>query len=320
MQFNLTLQVISALRGAPITVYMVMFVTRVPVDQGFIRRHARYTDPIVHDALDLLFDYGLITKAGRYTWQLADGVQQLPLMALEIDAVNATEPEEQPDEPKMTVDGDCFDAGEVEDKPASKNASSSKYFRAGDSSSSRSISRESSKDSQPLDSRASSKFFSANCAALDQAGIREPARSRLAKLAHVTPDLIAYHCESSKSTGQAVYRIEHNWKMEQKAPVQPYLCPDRSEVEREENPEAGELWENALLHLAETVPKGDLINWIQGARALRLENGELTLMALNPFAGEHLLRYEKEITAAVEQASGKHLKVEILWTGRNQGE
>jgi hypothetical protein len=51
----------------------------------------------------------------------------------------------------------------------------------------------------------------ANLQELDNFGIREPARSRLANKTHVTQELIRYHCETCKSIGQAIYRIEHNW-------------------------------------------------------------------------------------------------------------
>jgi hypothetical protein len=47
-------------------------------------------------------------------------------------------------------------------------------------------------------------------AALDAGGIREPARSRLARCEHVTVELIEYHTQTA-SAGQAIYRIEHNW-------------------------------------------------------------------------------------------------------------
>lgn len=60
---------------------------------------------------------------------------------------------------------------------------------------------------------------SGNClAALDAAGIREPKRSRLAALEHVTPELIAAHVAQAKreglSLGTAIHRIEFNWDVD----------------------------------------------------------------------------------------------------------
>jgi len=55
-------------------------------------------------------------------------------------------------------------------------------------------------------------------AALDAAGIREPKRSRLAKLEHVTVDLIKAHVERAKREGlplgTAIHRIEYNWTVD----------------------------------------------------------------------------------------------------------
>jgi hypothetical protein len=54
-------------------------------------------------------------------------------------------------------------------------------------------------------------------AALDAAEIREPKRSMLARLEHVTLELISAHVEQVRSNGQdlglAIYRIEQNWPM-----------------------------------------------------------------------------------------------------------
>jgi hypothetical protein len=55
-------------------------------------------------------------------------------------------------------------------------------------------------------------------AALDAAGIREPKRSQLAGLEHVTPELIEAHVEQAKrdglSLGTAIHRIQHNWDVD----------------------------------------------------------------------------------------------------------
>ena len=51
--------------------------------------------------------------------------------------------------------------------------------------------------------------------ALYDAGIREPAASRLARLPHVTPEYVRTHVEQANaqgfSLGIAIYRIEHGW-------------------------------------------------------------------------------------------------------------
>jgi len=97
------------------------------------------------------------------------------------------------------------------------------------SSSSRSLTRDLEIESTTTSSDSSQKMR-ANLEELDNFGIREPARSRVAKQTHVTPELIRYHCGSSKSTGQAIYRIEHNWAIPDGCQeLAPDIMPDASE-------------------------------------------------------------------------------------------
>jgi len=67
-------------------------------------------------------------------------------------------------------------------------------------------------------------------AALDAAGIREPKRSQLAKLKHVTPEFVDAHVRQCKAEGleigTAIYRIQNNW-----SPGERYMTkPDESLV------------------------------------------------------------------------------------------
>lgn len=56
--------------------------------------------------------------------------------------------------------------------------------------------------------------------ALDSAGIREPKRGVLLKLAHVTPELIAAHVAQGRAEGvnmgTVIYRIQHNWEPQER--------------------------------------------------------------------------------------------------------
>lgn len=67
--------------------------------------------------------------------------------------------------------------------------------------------------------------------ACDQVGIREPARSRLAELEHVTPRLVKAHSDyakaQDKSLGTAIYRIEHDW------PISSDWGKSKDELDRE---------------------------------------------------------------------------------------
>jgi hypothetical protein len=62
-------------------------------------------------------------------------------------------------------------------------------------------------------------------AALDAVGIREPKRSQLAKLPHVTPELISAHVRQCKAEGHplgtAISRIANNWEPLDRFKVEP---------------------------------------------------------------------------------------------------
>ncbi len=88
---QLTATLVRALRGAPITVLVLMAIERRPLNLEYLRRHTGYTDKTVHDAVGLLSDYGMVAQTGRYTWQIAAGAQQLPLMVEPLPAGAAPE-------------------------------------------------------------------------------------------------------------------------------------------------------------------------------------------------------------------------------------
>jgi len=203
-----TNQMVRALAGAPLTVLILLQVNRTSLTQSFIRRNTGFSDHVVHDALELLHDYGYVTQTGRYTWQLADGVFQLPLMASlpEPEDIPAPETVEE-DEEEIDEQEDCIDIEEnPENKKLARILCDLNPLASSSSLTTRNL------ESDLTTTRApSSQILRANLEELDNFGIREPARSRVAQKTHVTPELIRYHCGSSKSTGQAIYRIEHNW-------------------------------------------------------------------------------------------------------------
>lgn len=153
-------------------------------------------------------DFGLITQVGRYTWQLAGQNRQLPLSAAEL-VTEAVSVESLP-EPAQAVEKP------VEKKLGRKICDlSSQNLRPIPSSSSRFNDSKDIENLPPLDSDSSQKMR-ANFEALHQAGVRQPALNRLAKLAHVTPELVAGHAQSAPNVRLAIYRIENNWPVPQR--------------------------------------------------------------------------------------------------------
>ena len=82
----LTASMVSALRGAPITVLVLLMIERKPLAMEYIRRHTRYSQNTISYSMALLADYGMVIQTARYVYQIADGVQQLLLMAMELDS------------------------------------------------------------------------------------------------------------------------------------------------------------------------------------------------------------------------------------------
>jgi DNA-binding transcriptional ArsR family regulator len=82
-------------------------------------------------------------------------------------------------------------------------------------------------------------FFQSNRLALLQAGIKEPAASRLAGLAHMTPEYIRAHVEHPDvrrhGMGTAVYRMTRGWRVEDLpggAPADPVRARQRQVEEQ----------------------------------------------------------------------------------------
>ena len=219
---------VRSLKGAPATVLLLMLLERRPLAQAYICRHTGYSDKVIHDAMLLLADYGMVNATGRYTWQLSAGAQQLPLMQGLLgdgaaDEAQASSESFRPGEEAQAVieaeirpaQADSSESFRAAGEKSPKTEFRSESFRPKSSLASRScLNPELNLNHDPLPPLDSprSENFRANLAELDGLGVRDPARSRLAGLAHVTPALIRAHFAAAGVTpGQALYRIEHNW-------------------------------------------------------------------------------------------------------------
>jgi hypothetical protein len=186
----------------------------------------------------LLADYGLVIQTARYTYQIADGVQQLPLMVMELD-----DGEDEP-EPENVIDSEFRSQKlRAEDAPQSNlsdeseirsqkmrpnstnkppNSARSQKFRARSqnlrpaplASSTTNLNQES-KDLKLLASTPVSKKQQEILDCLDRYGVREPTRSNLARMEHVSAALIDFHFHTAPNIRLAIYRIKNNWEIEQ---------------------------------------------------------------------------------------------------------
>ena len=231
---ELTSSMVCALRGAPMTILVLMMIEHQPLAMQYIRRHTRYSQHVVSESLALLNDYGLVVETGRYVYQIADGVRQLPLAVNGLyDSIEDDKSQEMPPD----IEEEAFEVESEENRSQKMRARSQKMlpksekqppvvidseFRSQkmrpkcENSLARSINQNQliNQDLKTL-ARGEKKSI-LDC--LKRHGIREPACSRLAALEHVTAELVAYHCQHAPNLRLAIFRIEHNWAMLDDAP------------------------------------------------------------------------------------------------------
>lgn len=66
---------VRGLKGAPLSVLVVLMLVRQPVGAEYLARMTGYTFKPVNQALLLLKDFGLVAQINRYTWQIGDASQ-----------------------------------------------------------------------------------------------------------------------------------------------------------------------------------------------------------------------------------------------------
>ena len=198
MAIQLTTSQLRGLKGAPISVLMAMILVGQPVGAEWLEDTTGYTYKVVASALRFLSEIGYIQRNGRYHWVITGEVTQMPLMAPQPELPDPT-PAEQP------TSEEPLPENRVGIIPTPEPSSSSRVFNL-DSSKENLLAR------KPPDPE---KFrVDANLQELAAQGIRDPARSRLATLPGVTPEMIRAHCASCPGKlGQAIYHIEHNWPL-----------------------------------------------------------------------------------------------------------
>jgi hypothetical protein len=298
--FENQFQMVRLLKGAPISVLYVLMLSEKmklgPASNEFLERSTGYSDKPICQALALLDDYGLVGH-GRNGWVLATEAAQLPLMNIESEiSDNNLNPLNSLDRLEPIANGGV-----------SRRISESENFR----SSSSSLTKLDSRFNDPLpDSRADqSENFRLVADEMDKAGIREPARSRLARLDHMSVNLVRYHCETSSNIGQAIFRIEHNWKIRPgwaPAAELPGIQEEPEEPDQEDDPieEENETWKNVLGILRMEMSKALFDTWVSCLKPIGLNDQQeiFTVRAMNPYGKEMV---ESRLAKTIErQLSG----------------
>ena len=297
MRLELTLQMVRALKGAPLSVLVALMISGRSETASWCERHSGYNDnETVQNALLLLSDYGLVARQGRFAWQVTTKARQLPLMQM-IDS-GEDEPEELPEGDVVDVEMPARDYGktavpEGENGGTAEKSQSDYGKTAVPRPSTTSSSLTSFKTREELTTRAEECGKTAVMAALIEAGIEEPKRSRLAALPHVTAELVRGHVATCRELRLAIWRIERGWKVpgagKEAAPLegyQPELEPEEPELEPEDDDAA--VFAAALALARERIPRAAFDTWCQGLRLAGVRGGRWLVAAGNPFAVEHI--------------------------------
>ncbi len=305
-EFVMTDALILTLKGAPISIICLMITHPEPLGAQFIERHTGYNDKYTASALLLLEELGLVTRNGRYNWQLAAAAQQLPLVKM-----LGGEEELEPD-PTIhvsdtdIVEGELVDAGVGKSESENPTPSSS-------SSSNNLVNQELDK---PLPTRADSEnpTLDANLAECDRWGILEPKRSSISILPHVVPRLIRYHVQTSQNIGQAIWRTEHKWPIKAgwvDAAETPPTTIDETPNEPGEAELAGEdatRWAGVLIILKNKLRRADYETWIRPLRVVACGPDGWMLRIGNGVGGEWIRQHALEI---IEAELG--VPVRVVW-------
>lgn len=278
MQVNNPIALLRTLKGAPLSILLALAMEKQPVMATWLETATGYSDKPVMTGLKVLKELRFVTQNSRYAWQLANEVRQLPFIMdlLEEDQPPALPMDDPalPEPPQGQHDSENLRLGEI---PSQSLAS-------------RLQNPESRKEIDPLpDSSAADTEI---LRVLDSNNIREPARSKLANLPHISARLIRYHCTHAPNSGLAIYRIKQNWPipddyLTHQADMPPIDSSQESPPDIDPlPPDFSPLWLRAVDQLAAEIPRVHFDTWCAG-NALQpagFQNGELLIKAANPYA------------------------------------
>lgn len=193
-----SVEMLRTLKGPPLAVLIALMIAGQPVQGNWLARVTGYTDKPVRQALELLQEYGMITRNGRYAWQVAAGnARQLPFTDLDsqLPATTRNNSDSLTTTTAATIEG-CEEKQQKQLKRNRKNSDSDIK----------------------------------KC--LYDAGIREPTLSQLESLPWVTLDYAQAMAKQAKrekiGTGLLVHRIRCNDLVQHPAGCNCAWCREQS--------------------------------------------------------------------------------------------
>jgi hypothetical protein len=236
--FSFTASKVRDLTGPALKCLILLILSGKPENQEYLIRFSGLSPKTVARALQRLQDDQLITRNNRYAWQLSIYASQLPLSMPALTGESGGTPEEKSSESSSALSGEAHlaenaetttvaDDSQIDGSQAHTRRDTENFridteifpidtenFRIPRPSSSRSLIKDS-RINMTTTTRADTENFRILLETLDRYGIYDPPRTELARLPHVTPELIEYHCITCPppNTGLAIYRIRHNYRI-----------------------------------------------------------------------------------------------------------
>lgn len=274
---QLTATTIRTLKGCPLSIVVALMLNQAPTSAQWLERTTGYSDKVVLSALQFLDENHFVTRNGRYGWQLAGSVMQLPIAIPLIE-------EPEPGGTRNFSDSEKFRLGEIPGPLESRSSLDPDLEKELDK-------NLASSGNDPEKFRV--EKILAEC---DRSGIHEPARSQIARLGHVSPEYIQYHVRSSQSVGQAIYRIKNGWKAKSVSmeTVEAVAVDDQEEetVEAVAVDELAESWWADLVDkLRELLPRAIFSTWVQPDKLARRVGEVLFVLASNEMVGAEIARH-----------------------------
>jgi hypothetical protein len=177
---------IRALKGAPLSVIVLLMAQAQPVSVSYICSMTGYSYKPVEDALLYLQTMNKVSRVGRYGWQIAEAIQP-PLPATPDDVIDLSpeveEITEETELPGVGIFPSPLKKVKLRDTPNSDNLLNLRG-----------------RDLQ-------------NFQVMQNLGFFGQAAQEVAKLPHVTERMIRYHCATAPNKNLALFRIKKGWRV-----------------------------------------------------------------------------------------------------------
>jgi len=178
---------IRALKGAPLSVVVLLMAQTQPVSVTYISSMTGYSYKPVEDALLYLQTMGKVSRVGRYGWQIAEATQ--PPLATPDDVIDLS-----PEMEETTEETETPGAG------VGIFPSPLKKVKLRDTPNSDNLLNLRGRDLQ-------------NFQVMQNLGFFGQAAQEVAKLPHVTERMIRYHCATAPNKNLALFRIKKGWRV-----------------------------------------------------------------------------------------------------------